>query len=977
MDESWGRRRERGFLATLLAHPGRPVPIDTLLAWVWPPDAPLPRNPAQTFYTYATRVRKPLQRLDSPPVLRAVDGGYVLEVDKSDVDYQRFRELAAAARAEARRVDPHRTVELAERALSLWRGRPLADLASDRADAWRDQFVRNSWLPVNVLLLEAQLALERFDDVLERLDELQAEHPYDLSLAVVRLTVLHRVARGGEATAYYLGMRRHYLADFDQQAADHLTVHHNGLAAAGRDLADQPAPIVPPRQLPHDIPDFAGRADLLTALDKATGIAGGEVTSGLVILDGMAGVGKTALVVRWGHRVRSHFPDGELVVNLNGFADAARVEPSTVVDDFLIALGHEPDPTMGSRARELLLRRVLAGRRMLVILDNARDTAHVGGLVRLLSSCMVLVTSRVRLGPLAADTGARRVRVEPMTPEEGADLLVRRLGGRSRMDPNRTGRVVTLCGGLPIAITLLADHFARAPAAELSGFADGLDRRQLITDIGEHGDGATNLRAFFSQSYLALGPAERRLFRLIALHPGPDISFEAACACDGRTRADTTNGLSRLVGSHLLDQPDTLDRFRFHDLIGEFAKECAGLDEFPESRSAADSRFLTFYLTTARNAVETLYPSLPLAPPPAGLPDVAPASTADASAARAWFDRERTNLTSAIGYAVDRGLPELVWQLADPVSTYFDRKGYFASSCEVRELAVTAARDSGHGLAEASALLGLGMVRLTIGERASARRQLAEAMPLFEAEGNDRGVAATLHQQGKAESLRGDPAAALDLYRRSLEIVRRIDDHEAQCWVRLSLGDAYRATEQHDEALVHLHEAKWLAQRIGDDPAHGSSLAMIGAVHRDLGDLRAAAAHTEQALAIVEDVDLGVTAQVCIELAELAAARGDPAPAVAYARRAVSVCRQMRNVVSEARAREVLGDVQYANAELPDAVAAWQEAADLSVRLGNPTRAALVQAKIDKVPLQGIDLPEARPRSSPLRNLRRRLDPSG
>ncbi|HEY0452604.1 tetratricopeptide repeat protein, partial [Actinophytocola sp.] len=855
--------------------------------------------------------------------------------------------------------------ELAEQALTLWRGRPLADLASDRADAWRTRFVQNSWLPANFALLEALLATHRYDDALERLDELQADHPHDLSLAMLRLTTLHHVARGGEATAYYLGMRRHFVTEFDQQAADHLMAHYNGLFAPSLDLGHQPEPVVRPRQLPHDIADFAGREDLLAALDRATTTADGEATSGVVILDGMAGVGKTALAVRWGHRARNRFPDGELCVNLNGFGDAARVEPSTVVDDFLIALGHESDPRMEHRSRELLLRRVLAGRRMLVILDNVRDTAHVAGLVRLLSNCLVLVTSRLRLGSLAAATGARRVRVEPMTPDEGVDLLSRRLGGPARLDQDRREQVIALCAGLPLAITLLADHVARAPAAELSGFVDSLDRRQLITDIGEHGDGVAKVRAFFSQSYLALGPAERRLFRLIALHPGPDISIDAACACDGRTRSDTTNSLNVLVGSHVLEQPETLDRFRFHDLIGEFATECAELDESPESRSAADHRILTFYLTTARDAVGALYPSLPLAPPPEGLPAVTAAPLADVAAARGWFDRERTTLTAAIGYALDQGFAELVWQLADPVTTYFDRKGYFASSCALRELAVTAARVSGHRLAEGSTLLGLGMVRLTLGEHAAARRRLAEAMPLFEAEGNDRGVAATLHQQGKVEIVRGDPAAGLDLYLRSLAIVRRIADQEAECWVRLSLGEAYRTIEQHGEALVHLHEAKWLAQRIGDDPALGSSLAMIGAAHRDLGDLQAAAAHTEQALAIVEDVDLGVTAKVCIELAELAEARGDPATAVGYARRAVAVCRQMRNVVYEAQADEVLGDVRYANADLPDAVAAWQDAADLCARLGDPTRAALIQAKIDKVPAHDIQLPRARPGTLP------------
>ncbi|MPZ79835.1 MAG: tetratricopeptide repeat protein [Actinophytocola sp.] len=961
MDESWGRLRERGFLATLLAHPGRPVPVDTLLEWVWPRDAPLPQYPAQTFYTYATRIRKSLQRLDSPPKLRAANGGYVLEVDKSEIDYQRFRELSAAARAEARQRDPHRTVELVEQALPLWRGRPLADLASARADAWRDQFVHNIWLPANVALLDALVATDRLDDALERLDELQSEHPHDLRLAMLRLSVLHGVTRADDAAAYHLGMRRHFRAEANESAAEHLLAHYNSLVMQNRDTVYSAVPVVAPRQLPHDLADFAGREDLLAALDAATTTAGGKATSGVVILDGIAGVGKTALAVRWGYRARQRFPDGELFVNLKGFADAARIEQSTVVDDFLIALGQEPDATTVRRSKELLLSRVLASRRMLVILDNAGEHAQVDGLVRLLSSCLVLITSRRRLGTLAAATGARRVRVEPMTHEEGDDLLAMRLGGRTQMDPERRVRLVELCGGLPLAITLLADHLTRAPAAELSGYVDQLDRRQLLTDVGEHGDGAATVRAFFSHSYLALAPAERRLFRLLGLHPGPDISIDAACACDGRTRAKTNESLNALLSMHLLEQPRALDRFDFHDLIGEFADECAALDELPETRNVTRERIVAFYLASARNAAATLYPGQPMAPALASAPDIPSMSFADGPAARSWFDRERTNLIAAVNLAADHGMDEYTWRLTDPVATYFDRRGYLDDSKAIRRLAVAAARAASHRTGEASSLVGLGMVEVSLGEHTEARRCLDAALRLVEDEGDERGVASTLHQLGRLELVRGDAPAALELYLRSLDVATGIDDHEALCWIHRSLGEAYRHVEQYDTALVHLREAGHLAQRIGEQSAYGGSLVDIGIIYRDLGNVNDAVAHCERALSVVEDIDLEMTARACIALAEINGDRGVPAAAVEHARRAIELCRETRSVTDEARAREVLGDAYHADANLPEAVVAWQLAADLNVRIGNGSRAAIVQAKIDNVPVREPRLPEARP----------------
>jgi tetratricopeptide (TPR) repeat protein len=777
------------------------------------------------------------------------------------------------------------------------------------------------------------------------------------------MSTLYELARPAEVSTYHLAMRRQFRAEADDDSAAHLLKHYNELVGRSADTVRQQEPVVPPHQLPHDIPDFAGREDLLTALDKATKIRDGGSTSGVVILDGMAGVGKTVLAVRWGYRARAHFPDGELFVNLNGFADAARVEPSTVVDDFLTALGHEPDRTMGRRSRELLLRRVLDGRRMLVILDNAHDTAHVAGLVQLLSSCLVLITSRQRLGPLAASTGARWVRVEPMTSEEGADLLTRRLGGQQRLDPERHAHVVAQCGGLPLMITLLAGHVARAPAAELSGFVDGLDRRQMITDIGEHGDGVVNVRAFFTQSYLALGQAERRLFRLIALHPGPDISIEAACACDGRTRAETSKSLGALVSAHMLEQPAALDRCRFHDLIAEFATECAELDESPASRDAADQRMLAFYLRSARNAAEMLYPSEGSAPMLDTAPAVDAAGFGDDVAAKKWFDRERTNLTAAISYAAERGLNQYTWRVADPVATHLVRRGNFVDSRAVRHLAVEGARADGHVLAEASTLLGLGLVQLTLGEHVAAQPGLVAARRLFEEAGSEIGVAATLHQLGRAHMMRGDPAEALAEYLRSLQIVQRIPepDPEALCWLHRSLGEVYRAIEKHDQALVHLHQSMLLAQRIGDASAHGSCLAMIGSTQCELGDLHTAAAYVEKALGIVEEVELAVAVQVWIALAEVTAAQGAPGASVEHAKRAVALCVQANSVADEARARDAQGRAHHANAELPEAVLSWQIAADLYQRSGNSTRASLVEAKIHNAPAGGIDLPQARP----------------
>jgi len=965
LEESWGARRERAVLARLLIHPGRPLPIDTLIEWVWPEDATLPRNPVPTFHTYATRIRRSLQRVAVPAALVAADGSYRLDVDKAEIDYFRFGNLMADARTAARQGELPDAISLASQAIQLWRGRPLDDLTSEPAQAWRRRVEHDEWIPANHLLLEALLEQGEFAEVLARLNDLQADHSGDVSLAKLRMSALHGLSRPSEATAYYFSTRRRLLDDADDHAAEHLRQHHETLRTTGFvDPGRLPslAPQGQPRQLPHDVPVFVGRADLLRALDAVTSRPAHEPGGVVVILDGMAGVGKTALAIHFGHIARHRFPDGDLFVNLNGFSDSAVISQSRVVDEFLIALGHPPDAGLDQRSRELQLSRLLASRRMLVALDNARNTDHVKDLIPLLSSCVVIVTSRQRLSTLSAATGARRVNVEPMRAAEAAELLATRLGPGWHVDEADLNRLIGLCGGLPLMITMLADHIATSSATDLSGFVHQLDRRQLITELREDGDSEPIARTFLSWSYNRLKPPEQRLFRLLALHPGPDIGVDVACACDGRTPVQTKQSFGALVGAHLLERPIIFDRYRFHDLIREFAAYCVDRDETPTTRAAAERRMLTFYLHSAARANEILYPYR-INPTDLPLEDgVEPAALNSPAEASFWFDQERSNLTSAIHFATSHGYHDHSWRLADSVSTFFDRHGYYEDSRAVRESAVSSARAVGHRDGELSSLEGLGMVHMILGHHADAELYFDTALRCAMDDGNEQAQATTLHHLGRLEMLRGNPAGAVSKYGRCLEVARRIDDQVGQTWTHSRMGEALRALDQHDQALLHLHQAQWFAQKVGDKSAYASSLATIGAVYFDRGDQRAALAYAKEALGIAEVMpDLAVVVQVCTTLAEIASENGDANAAARYARQAVEVCANTHNMSAEARACEVFGDILFANGDAPEAVATWQHAAVLYDNTGNPARAALVNAKIDKTPADGIDIPVVRP----------------
>ncbi|MGB3441773.1 MAG: tetratricopeptide repeat protein [Actinophytocola sp.] len=966
LQDNWGKPRERAVLGALLVHAGRWVPVDTLIEWAWPEEKAQPQNIGPTFHTYATRVRKWLRQLPTSPSLDGGGGSYRLDIDKSLIDYYRFTALLREARTHAKQQDSRQAAESARHALDLWRGRPLDDLAGEPARAWRLRVEQDDWLGANRTLLAALLDLNLFDEVLTRIGELQTDHPGDVAFATQRMSALHGLRRYEDETAYYFTVRRRLQHDGDEPAMEHVRQHHEGLRTpdgGGSNLAPRsPDPVIVPRQLRHDVADFVGRDDLLAELDGAVTDREGRVTSGVVVIDGMAGVGKTALVTHWGHRTRRRFPDGDLYVNLNGFAEDASASQATVVDDLLIAVGYPPDADLTGRARELLLTRLLSGRRMLVVLDNARDAKHVEHLVTLLPDALVLVTSRQQLVSLSATTSARRVQVDPMTPAEATALLSMRLGTRREMTRGELARLAALCGGLPLMISLLAAHIATRPAGQMLAFAEQLDGRQLIVDVGEDGDAVT-AQTFFTWSYRALDPPEQRLFRLLGLHPATHFNIHAAGALDGRSRAETTRSIRALVGAHLVERAATaLDRYQLHDLVREFAAHRAESDEPVPERQAATRRLASFYLASAVHASHTLYPSRLAASELAVERGVEPVVPTDSAQAKEWFDLERANLLAMIRNAAATGHHDHAWRLTDAAVIFFDRHGYYEDSLAAQKIATSSAQEASDRVGEASSLVGLGRVYLTIGEHREARRHLDTALRIVDDIGHEAGQAAVLGLLGKLETQRGDLTAALALYRRGLKIAQKNDDAQGLCWTSCRIGEVLRAIEQHDEALVHLTRAQILAERSGDQSAHASTLIEIGRVHHDRGDHSTAAAHCEQALRAAEAIpDLAVSQDACIALAEINKARGHIRGAIEFTRRAI----RMSGYSTAAHAHDVLGDVHYANADMTAATAAWQEAVEHYNRLGNLPQATVVHAKLARIPRTDVLLPRARSASSP------------
>lgn len=885
-DDGWARPRERAVLATLLVHAGEVVPADTLLKWVWPRGKPMPLNSGPTLDAYVARVRRVLARLPSAPELCKRDGGYMLDAAPGLVDLHRFRELVATAVAYLGH-DPGRAVDVVDSALWLWRGLPLADLTSVPAEDWRDRVVRDDWLGAHRLRVRALIGAGRGDEAVAALDELQQDFPDDLELTNLRLTALYDQRDYSAAIRAYLAARRRMLSDGDHDSAYRLRHHHIALAA------DHPVPALPaptrvPRQLPVDVGMFVGRRDELAVLDETGG-------AGLVVVSGPGGVGKTALAVHWAHRVRGRFRDGDVFVRLGGGDQAA------AVDAVLTALGQPPEPGLGRRQRECLLRLVAADRELLVVLDGVRDAGQVRGITELLSPCLVLVTAREPLPEL----GGTRISLSPMNSEESAHLLLTRLRGRALSEH----RPADLCAGNPLLITVLAEDMAR-------------HRRKRLVPVGE--DGADG-EACFGSTYRALADPERRLFRLLAAHPTTDVPLTAAYAADGRTPTETMRSLLVLAEANLVEQPDEHDRLRVPGLLAEYAAHRLRREESLDGRRAAWRRMLDSYVAAAWQAAH-------------GIGDLA------------WWARARTNLVAVARRAHEEGCHDRLLRLTPPVTAAFDRLGLHVESRTVRALAVDAARATGARADEADMLTDLAATHIALGDDDSARRCLETALGLGPAE-NRRGE--VLRLLGRLAVARGDSVAATAYHREAIAVAEQGRDAGHVALAYLEAGRAARAAEQTERAAAHLDHAREITQRQGLEPVSAAVLAELGGLHGDLGDLVRAGAHGEHALAVAESIpDLALAARICVALSRLNADHRRFPVAVTYGRRAVAMLRGTQDLAGRADVVAALGGVLFDSGEPHQAAESWRQAAELydyvdatEVAAGLRERATAVQAR--------------------------------
>ncbi|MEV6688845.1 BTAD domain-containing putative transcriptional regulator, partial [Streptomyces sp. NPDC051130] len=805
---SLGSPQQRALLAVLLLRAGRIATAPELLDAIWGDDPP-PQSLA-VLRTYASRLRKALD----PGLLVSESGGYAIRLPREgQLDLDIARSLAADAERARDAGDRALARDLLARALDLWDGEPLAGVPGPHADTERTRLAE--WrLQLLETRLDLDLELGHHAEAISELTAIAAAHPLRERLRELLMLALYRSGRQAEALAVYADTRRLLADELGVDPRPELFELHQRILRADTELAHievsapTGAPVqIRPAQLPATVPDFTGRASVVTELGEI--LAEGQVMT-ISALAGIGGVGKTTLAVHVAHAVRPHFPDGQLYVDLQG-TEARPAEPVAVLGAFLRALG-TPDASVPDSLTErtALYRSTLDGRRILVLLDNAHDAMQVLPLLPGAPGCAALVTSRVRMTDLP---GAHLFDLDVMNPDEALQLFTRIIGEhRVSAEPQAALDIVGACGFLPLAIRIAAARLAARRTWTVAVLAAKLaDERRRLDELQA---GSLAVKATFELGYGQLEPAQARAFRLLGLADGPDISLSAAAAVLDLPEYDAEELLEALVDCSLLESAKP-GRYRFHNLVRLYAQACAERDEQPPTeRDGAFDRLLDFYLATAIGAYTLGRPSNRLLDHLSGTHHPGLDFT-DPHSAQDWLYAEAEPLLACVrqaaaaraaGMPVLRRAADLLWVAKDLAESGAMTHPYESAAVAVRDAA-------------------------------------QEARDLF-AEGRARTALTNVHL------VAGRFAEADEEARQAIVLAREAQDPLPNCWATNDRGIIALYQGRHTDGERFLLEAIENFRDAGDEVGAASALCNLSRIHVELGRLDSAIDLAQQGIAI-------------------------------------------------------------------------------------------------------------------------------
>jgi DNA-binding SARP family transcriptional activator len=907
-------------LGVLAARAGQVVSRDELITAVWGVHPPV--NADSGVYTYVNGLRKLLEPRrepgHAPEVLVSTDAGYLLHTETDTVSFAASLEGARRLRAAG---DPGAMVAALRDGLSMWRGTPYDGVPGPFAESERLRLLELKATAAEDLA-DGLLALGNPAEAIPGLIALIAEHPLRERPRGQLMTALRRCGRQAEALQVYADTRQVLADELGLDPGAELNRIYQEVLAS--DSAAGTSAV--PAQVPLELAGFAGRhteLDLLWSL-----LPDGEGAVPIALVTGTAGVGKTTLAIRFARRVAVRFPDGQLYLNMRGFDPSGTpVEPRDALGGFFEALGVEPQRVPETLDAQVgLYRSLLADKRILVLLDNVRSADQVRPLLPASPGCMAVITSRSPLAGLIAAEGARPVNLDVLSPAESRQAITARLGAAVDDEPEAADELIRLCAGLPLALSVAS---ARAAVSQVGRrlstlVAELRDRRQRL-DALAIGDTSTDVRHVFSWSYQQLTDPAARTFRLLGLHPGPDLTVAAAASLTGMPVADARRALAELAGTSLLTEHSP-GRYSFHDLLRAYASEQAATEP-DATRTAAANRMFDYYMRSLQAAVARIDPSrdTPNVPPP--LPGVYPCSFTSRHDALDWLRDEHIVARAVATRAFDLGANTYSWQIAWALGPYLNRYAQRYEDATTRRLALSAAERLVAGRLGATG-------QPTIEERLTSQGMLARSLsecacPDVELVSADTGHDMLIRAIGMFTERQDRPYLAMAHHRRAALFISQ---------------------DRKTEALSHAHEALRLRTEHGDRDKIGFAENALSWFYLMMGEFEQARRHAQRAVNLLRgqdnDADL---ADALDDLGRSYSGLGDQDEAITCFLEAISLYRRAGNMATERMSLTALGDAYLLRGDYEDASIAWRIALRITLRVASD-EAPEVQERIDSLP---------------------------
>ncbi|WP_329101890.1 tetratricopeptide repeat protein [Micromonospora sp. NBC_01699] len=931
--------RQRALLATLLLNRSETVSVAALVDRVWGTRAPAHARAA--LHSLVRRLRRTLTVEDHPGELIATRAnGYVLELPPAALDLSRFDALVAGGLT----ADPQRRADLLREALALWRGDPLGDVDSEVLHREDVPALAERWARATEVYFDTELTLGRHTEIIAELRRATRHNPLREGLWAQLMLALYRSGRQAEALDAFQRLAAILVEELGVDPGPQVRELRDGVLHADPALSWRPppatataTPAAPPMfQLPADAGVLHGRADTVEAVRRSIVTAIREGRLPLVSVSGAPGVGKTALAVHLGHQLADEFPDGQWYIRLRGQQEV-QARPLDVLSELLTYSGvRGAAQPVTADARAAALRAALAGRRVLIVLDDAASAEQVEPLLPGAGGCAVIVTSRSTLGALVALHGGRAVGLDPLSPEAAVGLLTAVFQDHAiTVAPDVVHDLAALCGNLPLALRIAAANLAMSGPTDARAYVRRLRDGDRLGGLSVPGDPRVALRAAIAPSYQVLGDAERRALRLLGSTPTDCFTTADLAALTDVDWPAADAVLRTLASSHLV-RPARGGRFVTHDLIRLYAAEQSRVEDTPAQRTEALGRLFHGYLATADTLARRSYPRMVFLPRPAG--PVRVAAEAGQPEPPNWFHAEYANLLAAIRHAAQHGPREIAWQLADRMRGYLQETGAHGEWRSVVELGLAQAQREGDAHGAAAMQSSLATLSASRADYADARRRFNTALTIQLRLGNRAGQASILNNLGIVHREEGQLTEAGECYAQALRLYRELGRRHAEwnCLSNLSVVqleldqvpdavqaqqaalDGYmsldvaeqplddianvlhnlavglRALGRPSLAVLHLTRAVVIRRQVGNRYGAATDLDQLAAAYVDLGYHAKAQRLAEECLSIARAIGRRrVEAEALATLGAVALGLHGPAPALELLHRALRLGREI------------------------------------------------------------------------------------